>query len=229
MPRAPKNSCAKCRYTWYPRGHTSSSRCPHCGSRSVEVLDSPEPSLLAGCGGLLGVLFAVLMLIMFVRCAGDQSTDRDRAQRKTTPRSISDLSKSPFREGDWEISLERATIIPSEKQVKATLVVCNRSQTKKRRVNVRWSESATEAFDEHENTCPLVARKSSRQTHDLQTDMAIRVNLLYETPVRVPKTLKFLVDGKDLEGVNGGIPLAISLESAAIQDSKQPFGRKKGK
>jgi hypothetical protein len=31
--RRPMNQCANCGYTWHPRGHDLSTRCPNCGSR----------------------------------------------------------------------------------------------------------------------------------------------------------------------------------------------------
>lgn len=35
--KRPLNRCADCRRTWYPRGSDRSTRCPECGSESVQI------------------------------------------------------------------------------------------------------------------------------------------------------------------------------------------------
>jgi predicted RNA-binding Zn-ribbon protein involved in translation (DUF1610 family) len=40
MTRRPLNKCKTCGYTWHPRGHSVSRRCPSCGSTEVGVASS---------------------------------------------------------------------------------------------------------------------------------------------------------------------------------------------
>ncbi len=69
LPLRPPNACAACGYTWYPRGHNRSPRCPSCGSETVSVI-------LAGDGGKLVAIFAAISLIIVLLffCWPRQST-----------------------------------------------------------------------------------------------------------------------------------------------------------
>ena len=31
--KRPQNNCANCGYTWFPRGHNLSTKCPNCGAK----------------------------------------------------------------------------------------------------------------------------------------------------------------------------------------------------
>src|ERR1700733_10023683 len=73
MPFRPENICRSCDYTWSPRGHNISRRCPHCGSSAVEV-HNPLGDLLAsmaaskGCWIVFGGMFAAGIVLAF--CMG---------------------------------------------------------------------------------------------------------------------------------------------------------------
>ena len=34
----PQNKCKNCYYTWYPRGHNISLKCPNCGSNDIDTV-----------------------------------------------------------------------------------------------------------------------------------------------------------------------------------------------
>jgi predicted RNA-binding Zn-ribbon protein involved in translation (DUF1610 family) len=36
LPKRLENKCKKCKYTWHPRGHAKSHKCPRCGSEKVK-------------------------------------------------------------------------------------------------------------------------------------------------------------------------------------------------
>ncbi|MFY9223918.1 MAG: hypothetical protein WAQ98_14705 [Blastocatellia bacterium] len=54
LTKRPQNVCKSCNYTWHPRGHSLSSKCPKCGSNLTSV----------GCMGIALSMF--LVLIVFV-------------------------------------------------------------------------------------------------------------------------------------------------------------------
>lgn len=51
-----QNMCWNCWYTWYPRGHNFSLRCPNCGSSQT----GPDLTALLAVLGLFGIILAVM-------------------------------------------------------------------------------------------------------------------------------------------------------------------------
>ena len=66
------NGCNSCNYTWYPRGHAISLRCPSCGSTAVTLVGPPLLQLLLG---------AFVYAAMFARWACQAICRRDGAAR----------------------------------------------------------------------------------------------------------------------------------------------------
>ncbi len=69
----PGNVCKTCGYTFYPRGHNVSLRCPNCGSRDIRMS-------YAGC--VLPI--AVVLFLIYGQCR-DKSGD-GASKRSTTTR-----------------------------------------------------------------------------------------------------------------------------------------------
>lgn len=57
-PRRPLNLCGSCGYSWHPRGHNLSSKCPSCSSPNVQVPQASGDDLK-----VLLVLFAILVVV----------------------------------------------------------------------------------------------------------------------------------------------------------------------
>src|SRR5262245_22222288 len=68
----PQNSCTKCGYTWYPRGHDLSSRCPNCGSAQVGLVP------VAGAVGGAALLVVLLISVLFSSSAQDSGKSSSR-------------------------------------------------------------------------------------------------------------------------------------------------------
>jgi hypothetical protein len=50
----PRNKCGKCGYTWYPKGHAVSRKCPNCESTDVKIES-------ISCTGLVGIVAVALI------------------------------------------------------------------------------------------------------------------------------------------------------------------------
>jgi hypothetical protein len=61
MTKRLRNKCATCGYSWSPRGHHLSRKCPNCGSTDVKIAPS-----VSGCAGLAAL--AVLILGCAICC-----------------------------------------------------------------------------------------------------------------------------------------------------------------
>src|SRR5205814_1899199 len=68
-----QNKCSACGYTWYPKGHYKSLKCPSCGSSNVSV---------AGGGWLL---FGLLLVGWFLFADKDESP---KARKETIPHTV---------------------------------------------------------------------------------------------------------------------------------------------
>lgn len=64
----PKNKCATCSYSWYPRGKARSLRCPSCSSTDVEIVRMSA-------SGVGGVGLAVAALVVFAIFRNSDKTD----------------------------------------------------------------------------------------------------------------------------------------------------------
>lgn len=69
-----QNECARCEYTWYPRGSDISRRCPACKSPRVRVaphpLDLPLDDGERRARRVLLLAFAVAFVLVGLLCAG---------------------------------------------------------------------------------------------------------------------------------------------------------------
>jgi hypothetical protein len=65
----PRNICRYCSYTWYPRGHDLSRRCPRCGRLNVGI----DPTWMATGGGGCGAAVILLSICIWVYCCGGGS------------------------------------------------------------------------------------------------------------------------------------------------------------
>lgn len=77
MAYRPQNTCPRCGYTWHPRGHNVSLRCPNCGCRDVKVVTIPCGMLLAASGGLVLIGFFAVCCLGLFGVGGGQQRARD--------------------------------------------------------------------------------------------------------------------------------------------------------
>ena len=62
FPKRWLNRCSTCGYTWYPKGHARSMRCPGCGSGNVTLAPLGCGGCLKGCGWLFIIGFVLSVL-----------------------------------------------------------------------------------------------------------------------------------------------------------------------
>jgi len=67
--KGPKNYCKACRYSWYPKGHSLSKKCPNCGSTKTTgcILGLCLPCLillLAMGAGAVGIIAVVILALL---------------------------------------------------------------------------------------------------------------------------------------------------------------------
>jgi hypothetical protein len=93
MPRRPLNECRACRYTWHPRGHNVSSRCPQCGSSDVQISMFTLPLLgcllalvMMGCCGVVGLIGSVFNT-KAERPVAKSSEEADKENNGSGPKS----------------------------------------------------------------------------------------------------------------------------------------------
>jgi len=67
----PQNVCKSCGYTWHPRGHSLSPRCPRCGGTRVHIA-----------GG--GIALIIAILVCWGICTGGRRKT-DEAGKKMAP------------------------------------------------------------------------------------------------------------------------------------------------
>ena len=101
-----RNICEKCQYTWYPKGHDVSLKCPSCGSSQVKVLASSAP--LAGC-----VVFVVAGVLIAVYGADYLKANKGRivdGLKSYAPKN--DASPSTFEKQTPPTPTNQATKVP---------------------------------------------------------------------------------------------------------------------
>lgn len=54
-----RNRCGACHYTWHPRGHYFSIKCPRCGSNKVQGVDDTFTWVM---GAVCTLLLTCLMI-----------------------------------------------------------------------------------------------------------------------------------------------------------------------
>ncbi len=115
--RRPQNACKHCGWTWSPRGHNVSRRCPECGSPEVEIVNQGTPIALVGCAAILVVAFVVGYGLTKSQLSGP-STVKDLPKRTVETPPIKD--KSPEQ--------QKPPIVKSEKGSISVLVTADGSE-----------------------------------------------------------------------------------------------------
>ena len=82
-PMRPQNRCKKCGYTWHPRGHNVSNKCPNCGSREVSINYNLIGALISFIIICVVIYFIVKSSSNSIEVNGDKSKQNVASDNKT--------------------------------------------------------------------------------------------------------------------------------------------------